>query len=57
MVETAAHFQVTRFSNQVDIEQTGSATADRLYNLLEHAESVMGKKFLCPYSSNCMYRR
>ncbi|WP_051748275.1 GNAT family N-acetyltransferase [Terribacillus saccharophilus] len=43
MVETAAHFQVTRFSNQVDIEQTGSATADRLYNLLEHAESVMGK--------------
>lgn len=43
MVETAAHFQLARFSNQVDIEQTGSASSDRLYKLLEQAESIMGK--------------
>lgn len=43
MVDTAAHFQFARFSNQVDIEQIGPASAESLQKLLEHAESVMGK--------------
>ncbi|PAD22336.1 GNAT family N-acetyltransferase [Terribacillus saccharophilus] len=43
MVETTAHFQLARFSNQVDIEQLESASVDELHKLLEHAHSVMGK--------------
>lgn len=43
MVETAAPFQLAHYSNQVDIEQIGSASADSLCKLLEHAETVMGK--------------
>lgn len=43
MVEKTVDFQLAHFSNQVDIEQIGSASANSLHKLLQHAESVMGK--------------
>ncbi|MFP7476796.1 GNAT family N-acetyltransferase [Terribacillus saccharophilus] len=43
MVDGAAQFEFARFTNQVDIEQIGSASAKDLQKLLQHAESVMGK--------------